>query len=287
MHRLPTEKRTQILHMLVEGMSIRSTARVVGVSTNTVLKLVVESGRACYAYHNEHVRGVKARRIQCDEIWSFCYVKDKNLPTAKSAPKEAGSIWTWTAIDRDTKLIISWLVSSSRDEAAAQEFMIDLRGRTVGRPQIVTDGLAQYVDATIGAFSGFVNYAQLVKSVSPRNKDSDKKVSMERKVVRGRVPKSDISTSYVERHNLTLRMGMRRFTRRTNAFSKKFQNHIYSTALFLVWYNFGREHSSLSRHKVPGVTPAMKAGLASEPLTLERIVEMTDRYSAMVKCGCV
>ncbi len=265
--------------MLVEGMSIRATSRVAGVSSNTVMKLVVDAGRVCDAYHNENVRGVEAKRIQCDEIWAFCYAKDRNLPTAKSAPEDAGSIWTWTAIDRDTKMILSWLVSPERDAEAAQAFMIDLRERVVGRPQIITDGLESYTEAAIAAFEGKVDYAQLIKDFQSSKYMPGNSVSVSKKVRCGEVRRQDISTSYIERHNLTMRMCMRRFTRKTNAFSKKIENHCHATALFITWYNFGREHSSLSRHKVPGVTPSMEAGLTTEPLTLEQVARMIENPS--------
>ena len=271
MNRLPTQTRAQILHMLVEGSSMRATARVTGVSINTVSKLLVDAGGACAEYHDRYMKGVQAERIQCDEIWSFAYAKDKNVPVAKAAPDGAGSVWTWTAIDSDSKTIVSWLVGD-RDSRAAYGFAIDLRQRVTGRPQITTDGLGVYRDAIRYAFRGDVDFAQLIKfygsSTDQRRYSPPVCTGMTARVRSGDPDPRHISTSYVERHNLTMRMSMRRFTRLTNAFSKKVENHCHALALYFVYYNWCR------RHKTHGMTPAQAAGLTEEAFGLEWIIDL-------------
>ncbi len=262
---------------------MRSISRITGVSINTVTKLLVDAGRACEAFHDKHVRGISPKRVQCDEIWSFCYSKAKNV--SPSSPDGAGNIWTWTAIDSDSKLIVSWLVSSGRDAEYASEFMDDLSTRINDRIQLTTDGNIVYVDAVAGAFGGQVDYAQLIKSYGPPAISEDKRkysptrhLSIRSRVVSGDMPLKAINTSYVERHNLTMRMCLRRFTRLTNAFSKKVENHCHALALYFVWYNFCRPHSSLGDNYVGlGTTPAMKAGLSSEPFNLEWILRLADQ----------
>lgn len=276
MNRLPVSKRVQILHMLVEGMSMRSVSRVCDVSINTVTKLLVDAGEACAAYHDEHVRGVNASRVQCDEIWSFVYAKERNVSRARSAPKEAGDVWTWTAIDSDTKLIISYL-AGDRSGQSAIALMDDLRGRLSNRVQLTTDGHKAYLEAVEGAFGGDVDYAQLIKlygnsaSQSPETRYSPGVCIGTRKVaVEGRPDPAHVSTSHVERSNLTMRMGMRRFTRLTNAFSKKLANHVHMLGLFFVHYNYCRIHATLR------VTPAMEAGLAAGVRDLGWVVGLID-----------
>ena len=274
MNKLPLEKRVQILSMLCEGSSMRSISRVVGVSFNTVDKLLQDAGAACVAFHEETVRGVRAKRVQCDEIWSFCYAKAKNLPGAKNAPFGAGDIWTWTALDADSKLIVSWLVGG-RDAEYANEFMQDVASRLANRVQLTTDGLHAYLDAVERAFGVDVDFAQLVKLYG-QAPDAEKRysppvcVGAKKETFNGRPDKRHISTSYVERQNLTMRMSMRRFTRLTNAFSKRIINHCHALALYFVWYNFVRIHTSLR------VTPAMAAGVTEKLWEMKDIVDLID-----------
>ncbi|WP_299654454.1 transposase [uncultured Jannaschia sp.] len=277
MNKLPTQKRVMILNMLVEGMSMRSISRTVGVSINTVTKLLVEAGEACAAYHDETVRDVKAAHVQCDEIWSFCYAKDKNVATAKAAPEGAGDVWTWTAIDRDSKMILSFEVGD-RSGATAIEFMDDLRARLANRVQLTTDGHKAYLEAVEGAFGADVDYAMLVKLYGEPTgrKGHERKYSpaectgARKELVTGQPIKELVSTSHVERQNLTMRMGMRRFTRLTNGFSKKLENHLHMLSLYFVHYNFVRTHKSLR------MTPAMAAGVSNTLHDMEWIVGLID-----------
>lgn len=274
MNRLPLAKRSQIIQLLVEGNSMRSCSRIAGVSVITVMKLLVDSGKACAKFHDETIRNIKVDRLQCDEIWSFVYSKNKNTPDDKKG--SAGDVWTWTAIDADTKLIISWLVGS-RDEDTANWFMKDAANRIIGRVQITTDGFRKYPDAINEAFEQQIDYAQLVKnyfngktvSTDP-SKGYNKYVGADKVIMFGNPDPRFISTSYVERQNLNIRMGNRRFTRKTNAFSKKVENHCYSLALWFMYYNFVRIHKSLS------VTPAMQAGLIKKPMTIEDIARFLE-----------
>ena len=276
MNKLPTSKRIQILNMLVEGMSMRAISRVADVSINTVTKLLVDAGEACTAYHHETVRDVECRKVQCDEIWSFCYAKQKNVALATSVPQGAGDVWTWTAIDADHKMILAYKVGD-RSGATAIEFMDDLRSRLANRVQLTTDGHKAYLEAVEGAFGGAVDYAQLVKLYGEAGgKSSDKRYSpaectgIRKRTVEGMPDPAHISTSYVERSNLTMRMGMRRFTRLTNTFSKKIENHLHMLSLFFVHYNFVRVHKSLR------MTPAMAAGVADTLHDMEWIVDLID-----------
>ncbi|MGD2118228.1 MAG: IS1 family transposase [Chromatiales bacterium] len=282
MNKLPIKKRAQVLSMFVEGMSMRSISRVADISINTVTKLLVDAGNACAKYHDEHVRDVKAARIQCDEIWSFVYAKKKNISTAKSAPDGAGDAWTWTAIDSDSKLIISYLVGG-RDSDYAIEFMDDVRNRLANRVQMTTDGHKAYLEAIEGAFGGDVDYAQLVKLYGASPETSKGRYSPAqctgaiKKTVSGRPAYDDISTSHAERQNLTMRMCMRRFTRLTNGFSKKLENHIHMLSLYFVYYNFCRIHKSLK------VTPAMEAGLSDTAYDMEWIIGLIDANAPVPK----
>lgn len=275
MNKLPLAQRVQILSMLVEGSSMRSISRVVGVSINTVTKLLIEAGEACAAYHAEHVRDVEAQRVQCDEIWSFAYAKQKNVEAAKAAPDGAGDVWTWTALEANSKLIVSWLVGS-RDSECAIEFMDDLAARLANRVQRTTDGHKAYLEAVEGAFGADIDYAVLQKLYGTAPEAAKGRYSpavcigAKRERIEGNPDHKHVSTSYVERQNLTMRMSMRRFTRLTNAFSKKVENHCHALALYFVWYNFCRIHKA---HKV---TPAMSAGITGELRDMEWIVSLID-----------
>jgi IS1 family transposase/lambda repressor-like predicted transcriptional regulator len=281
MNKLPLAKRTQILAMLCEGSSMRSISRVADVSINTVSKLLVEAGEACLAIHDETVGNVKASRIQCDEIWSFCYAKDKNVGPAKAAPEGAGDVWTWTAIDADTKLIVSYFVGDRSGESAIA-LMDDLRARLANRVQLTTDGHKAYLEAVEGSFGGDVDYAQLIKmygqTVTPAGRYSPAECTGIKKVRRQGSPDiAHVSTSYVERQNLTMRMSMRRFTRLTNAFSKKLDNHIHALALYFAFYNFCRIHKTLR------MSPAMAAGITDRLWSLEDIVAKIDAMAPAPK----
>ena len=274
MNKLPHAKRIQILAMLCEGSSMRSISRVADVSINTVSKLLVEAGEASLAIHDEMVRNVKASRIQCDEIWSFCHAKQKNVPTAKAAPEGAGDVWTWTAIDADTKLIVAYNVGGRSGEDA-MDLMDDLRRRLANRVQLTTDGHKAYLEAVEGAFGADVDFAQLVKLYGPTitapGRYSPAECTGIKKIrVEGNPDIKHVSTSYVERQNLTMRMSMRRFTRLTNAFSKKLDNHIHALALYFVFYNFTRIHKTLR------MSPAMAAGITDRLWSLDDVVAKID-----------
>jgi IS1 family transposase len=281
MNKLPLSKRTQILAMLCEGSSMRSISRVADVSINTVSKLLVEAGEACLAIHDETVRNVNASRIQCDEIWSFCHAKQKNVATAKAAPEGAGDVWTWTAIDADTKLIVSYFVGDRSGDSAI-ELMDDLRDRIANRVQITTDGHRAYVEAVEGAFGGDVDYAQLVKLYGPTvtapGRYSPAECTGIKKIRReGNPDIAHVSTSFVERQNLTMRMSMRRFTRLTNGFSKKLENHVHALALYFAFYNFVRIHKTLR------MSPAMAAGITDRLWSLDDIVAKIDALAPAPK----
>jgi IS1 family transposase len=284
MNKLPLQKRAQILSMLVEGSSMRSISRVADVSINTVSKLLVEAGEACLAYHDENVRALNCKRVQCDEIWSFCYAKEKNAPGAKTAPTFAGDVWTWTSICADSKLICNWFVGG-RDAEFAHLFMDDLAGRLNHRVQMTTDGHKAYLNAIEGAFGSDIDYAMLVKlfGASPESAKGRYSpaectgIKKTRKI--GSPDAKHVSTSYAERQNLTMRMSMRRFTRLTNAFSKKFDNHCHALALYFVYYNFIRLHKTLR------VTPAMAAGITDKLWSWEDVIAMIDAANPPKKRG--
>ena len=281
MNKLPIDKRRQILAMLCEGSSMRSISRVADVSINTVSKLLIEAGEACLILHDETVQNVKASRIQCDEIWSFCHAKQKNVASAKAAPEGAGDVWTWTAIDADTKLMVSYFVGD-RSGQSAMVLMDDLKARLSNRVQLTTDGHKAYLEAVEGAFGGEVDYAQLVKMYgptitqagrySPAECSGIKKISRE-----GNPDIKHVSTSYVERQNLTMRMSMRRFTRLTNAFSKKLDNHIHALALYFVFYNFTRIQKTLR------MSPAMAAGITDRLWSLDDVIAKIDELAPAPK----
>jgi IS1 family transposase len=276
MNRLSLQDRAKILSCLVEGSSIRSTARITNTDKKTVLRLLADVGAACKAYHDKHVRNVPSRRVQCDEIWSFCYSKQANVPPELQGDFGRGDVWTWTALDADSKLIISYLLDN-RDEEAAHSFMRDLQPRLKHRVQLTTDGYRPYLTAVDDAFGGDVDYAMLVKlyradrAAKAERRYSPAECCGARKVrLAGSPFKKDISTSYVERQNLTMRMNMRRFTRLTNAFSKKVENHMHALSIYFLHYNFGRIHQTLR------VTPAMESGLSDHVWSLEEIAALAD-----------
>lgn len=285
MNTLPLAKRTQILAMLCEGSSMRSISRVCDVSFNTVAKLLKNAGEAALEMHDELVRNVKASRIQCDEVWSFNYCKEKNVAKAKAAPENAGDLWTWTALDGDSKLIVSYYVGDRSGQAAAT-LMDDLRGRLANRVQLTTDGHKAYLEAVERSFGADIDYAMLVKLYGePKGNASERRYSPGeccgtiKGAVCGNPDKAHISTSFVERQNLTMRMSMRRFTRLTNAFSKKIENHIHMVALYAVFYNFIRIHKSLR------VTPAMAAGITERLIGFEDILARIDAKQSTKERG--
>ena len=274
MNKLPKAKQIHIIAMLVEGMSMRAISRVAGVSINTVRSLLIQAGQVAQDYHDRHVRNVRAKRIQADEVWSFVYAKQKNVTRAKAAPDRAGDVWTWTAIDADSKLIVSYLIGG-RDGGYAAEFMADVADRLAHPVQLTTDGHKAYLDAVDYAFANAIDYAQLIKLYG-KPVDGDRRYSPSECIgtvtntVTGDPDPDHISTSYVERQNLSMRMGMRRFTRLTNAFSKKIEHHGYMVALYFLHYNFCRMHKTLR------MTPAMAAGIDSTLHDVEWIVELIE-----------
>lgn len=278
---LDRQARSQILHLLCEGNSIRSVTRLTGASKNTVIRLMLDAGRACAAYHDEHVRNVTTKRVQVDEIWSFTYAKQRNVPLAKAAPDGAGDTWTWTALDADTKMILSYLVGG-RDSEYAIAFMDDLRSRLANRVQLTSDGHRAYLEAVEGAFGGDIDYAILHKVYGAAPESAKGKYSpaecigAEKHMIEGNPDPLHVSTSYVERSNLTVRMHMRRFTRLTNAFSKKVENHAYAVALHMMYYNFVRLHSKLR------MSPAMAAGVSKRLWEIGDIVALVEAEEAKI-----
>jgi IS1 family transposase len=278
MNRLGTEKRAQIVAALIEGNSIRGTCRLTGVCKDAVMKLIPELGVACRSHHNAVVRGVRTRRVQCDEVWAFCYAKAKNVPEEKKGTG-AGDVWTWIGIDADTKLVISYLCGG-RDAEWATTFMEDLASRVTSRIQLTTDGHRAYAEAVSGTFGFNVDYAMLIKlygapSDKPETRYSPAAcIGTRTATLCGHPDPRHVSTSFVERQNLNLRMGVRRFTRLTNAFSKKFENHCHMVAIYHAYYNFCRVHQTLR------VTPAMEAGLVDHVWTVEELVGVLEAREA-------
>lgn len=274
MNRLPGQKRAQILALLTEGNSLRATSRITGCSINTVTKLLVEVGEACAAYQDNHLKNLPCKRVQIDEIWSFCYSKQKNVPEGKEG--QAGDLWTWTSICADTKLVPSWRIGD-RGAAIAHEFVADLASRMAGRIQLTSDGYRLYENAVEAAFGDDIDYAMLVKiygdTVEGQKRYSPAECIGARKTrMIGNPDLCCVSTSFAERQNLTMRMSMRRFTRLTNAFSKKVENHAHAIALHFMNYNYVRIHKSLK------VTPAMAANVSQTLWTLEDVIQMSDDY---------
>ena len=275
MNKLTAERRVAVVRCLVEGNSIRSTVRITGAAKNTVTKLLVDLGRACSEYQDKTLRDVKSVRVQCDEIWSFVGCKEKNVPEDRRDEKGIGDVWTWTALDPDTKLMLAWFVGE-RNVESAYEFMLEVESRLANRVQLTTDGHRAYLNAVYDVFGGNIDYAMLVKmyggvsetrqrTYSPSACIGAKKVAIE-----GNPDKDHVSTSFVERSNLTMRMNMRRFTRLTNAFSKKLENHSCAISLHFMYYNFARKHQTLK------TSPVAAAGIVDHVWTLEEIVNLLD-----------
>jgi len=273
MNRLNTAKRAQIIAVLIEGNSVRSTARLTGVAFNTVLKLLPEIGRACAAYQDRVFRNLPCKRIQCDEIWSFCYAKQANVPEQFQGTFGVGDVWTWVTMCADTKLVPAWQVGP-RDVQTANKFMQDLASRLANRVQLTTDGHGVYLTAVERAFGSEIDYAMLVKIYSTHPENQEVRYSpaqccgAKKEAIMGHPVRQHVSTSFVERQNLTMRMQIRRFTRLTNAFSKKLENHAAAVALHYMAYNFAKVHKTLR------VTPAMEAGVADHVWTMEEIASL-------------
>ena len=275
MNRLPIEKRAQIIGLLVEGMSMRAVTRVTGVSINTVTKLLEDVGLACNLYQAQTLVNLPCKRVQCDEIWAFCYAKQKNVAPAQQGVLGFGDVWTWTGMCADTKLMVSYMVGG-RDGEYAHTFIDDLARRLANRVQLTTDGHKAYLDAVATAFGGGIDYGMLYKvyggdpqqSSWERRYSPAKFLSAEKRVISGDPKEEHVSTRYIERQNLTMRMGMRRFTRLTNGFSKKVQNLEHAVSLHFLHYNFARIHKTLR------VTPAMAAGISDHVWSLEEIAAL-------------
>jgi len=284
MNKLPIAKRAQILSMLTEGASMRSVSRLADVSINTVSKLLEEAGRFCAGFHDAKVRNVRAKRVQVDELWSFTAAKAKNVSAMKNPVAGAGDTWTWTAIEADTKLLISHFVGG-RDGECAAWFMDDVAARVANRIQLTSDGHKAYLEAVEGAFGADVDYAMLNKiyGASPESAKGRYSpaecIGARKDRIEGNPDMKHVSTSYAERANLTMRMHNRRFTRLTNAFSKKFENHAHMVAIYAVWYNFLRIHKTIR------VTPAMAAGLSETVMDWSHIVEAMDADAPTQKRG--
>lgn len=274
MNKLTRDKRVQVIAALVEGNSIRSTVRMTGVAKNTVVKLLEEIGSVCAEYQDKTLRNLTCKRIQCDEIWSYCYAKQKNVPKEFEGQFGYGDVWTWTAMEADSKLVVSWLVGL-RDSDHAKVFIRDVAERLSNRVQLTTDGLRAYLEAVENAFGNDVDYAMLIKLYGPESAGEGrysppKCIGTRRQSIVGKPAKQNVSTSYIERQNLTMRMSMRRFTRLTNAFSKKIQNLEYAVALHFMYYNFCRIHQTLR------ISPAMAAGVTDHLWEIEDIIRLLE-----------
>jgi IS1 family transposase len=280
MKRLTMEQKTRVVAALVEGNSIRSTVRMTGVAKNTVLKLVLDLADGCAAYHDRAVRNLKVRRLQCDEIWQYVGSKAKNTRPEKKAIGW-GDVWTWTGLDADTKLCVSYLVGG-RDLGWAKEFMHDCASRIRNRVQITTDGHKSYLEAVEDAFGADIDYAQLQKIYGAVNENETRYsparcIGCDMKVVSGNPDPKYVSTSYVERQNLSMRMSIRRFTRLTNAFSKKIENHAAAVAIWFMYYNFCRVHMTLR------VTPAMEAGISNHVWSIEELCGLLPKQASSAR----
>ena len=274
MNKLSLERKTQVIKVLCEGNSIRSTARITGTAINTVVTLLKQVGLACLEYQDKNLRNLTSKRIECDEIWSFCYAKQKNVPEDKKGQFGYGDIWTFVALDADSKLVLSWLVGI-REPEYAYEFVKDVKERVSNRIQLTTDGHRMYYEAVDNTFGDAIDYAMLIKSYHDSGDESGRYSpprcnKTKTKLIKGSPDMSKVSTSYIERQNLTMRMNMRRFTRLTNAFSKKLENHMYALALYFMHYNFVKTHRTLAT-PYPR-TPAMAAGLSDHIWGFREIV---------------
>jgi len=276
MNKLPPEKRAQLLGMMAEGVSLRSITRLTGVSRTTSLKLLVDAGYAFSDYQDRTLRNLPCKRVQVDEIWSFVEMKAKNVPKERRGEYGIGDVWTWKAIDADSKLVPSWFVGN-RDAEHARTFLADLASRMAGRIQLTSDALPAYRDAVHDTFLDEIDYAQLVKMYG-ESPEAEKRYSppvcigCESKRITGKPDPKHISTSFVERQNLNIRMGLRRFTRLTNAFSKKFENHVHGLAIYFMYYNFVRIHQTTR------VTPAMAADVTDKLWELSDLVRVVEEY---------
>jgi IS1 family transposase len=274
MNKLPRDKRVQVLTLLCEGMSMRAAGRAADVSYNSVVAILAEAGPACETFHDETVRELPSKRVRCDELWSFCYAKQKNVATAKAAPDMAGDLWTWLGLDADHKMIVSFQVGG-RDANNAAALMEDMATRLANRVQMTTDGHRPYLEAVEGAFGSAIDFAMLVKiygaPVGAVGRYSPGEcIGAEKRAVEGRPDPKHISTSYVERQNLNMRMGMRRYTRLTNGFSKSALAHYHMLCLYVVFHNFVRDHKTLR------MTPAESIGLVKSAMTMGDIVDLMD-----------
>lgn len=274
MNKLTQEKRVQVLSALVEGNSIRATVRMTGVAKNTVVKLLIDAGTVCAEYQNRVLRNLTCKKIQADEVWSFCYAKQKNVPEDKKGQFGFGDVWTWVAMDAETKLVVSWMVGH-RNAKWAKAFMKDVASRLANRIQLTTDGHHTYFEAVDEAFGADVDYAMLVKMYGQENPGEAryspaKCTGTKRRIINGKPDRKDVSTSMIERQNLTMRMSMRRFTRLTNAFSKKIENLKHAVALHFMYYNFVRQHQTLR------VSPAMAAGVTEHLWDMKDIVKLIE-----------
>ncbi|MFN8140090.1 MAG: IS1 family transposase [Fimbriimonadales bacterium] len=272
MNRLSVQKRKAVAACLVEGNSIRATSRLSGVAINTVVKLLVDLGGACAEYQYRNVRGLKSKRVQADEIWCFCYCKERNVPEDKKGVYGMGDVWTWTAIDADTKMVLSWFVGR-RNLLSCRLFMLDVAERISQRFQLTTDGFGAYIQSVDKAFAGEIDYAQLHKTYGPAPEPAGRYspaacTGVTCKKIRGNPEKEHISTSYIERQNLTMRMSMRRFTRLTDAFSKKVENLEAAVALHFMHYNYCRVHGTLK------TSPAVAAGLTNQVWSLDELASL-------------
>ncbi len=275
MNQLSTEKRAQILRAAVEGNSIRATVRMTGAAKNTVLKLLMDVGQACSDYQDRHMRNLPCQRLQCDEIRSFCYAKVKNVPVEKACKPGGGEVWTWVAIDADTKIVPTWMIGG-RDAGIGRAFMNDLAGRLAHRVQLTTDGHHANLLAVSEAFGDKIDFGQHVKLYGPdtygdgpeRKYRPGECDGARKQAIIGNPKASQVSTSFAGRQNLTMRMSMRRFTQLTNAFSKKIEDLAHAVALHFMYYNYCRKHQTLNK------TPAQKAGLADHQWSVEEILDL-------------